>query len=327
MASLAGPGTSWSLESVFSAGARLGLGATPTGESIRADADGSIALRAITGRQTDNVGVELTSDNGAVRVYAGGSSTVGGTVTRAITGDDSNLPGLILESRTNTLIKAARTLTLAANALKFTNTANLTLDAGSGVNLRSGDGMTMSSKVMNVSVTGRMSQTFGGPKDSLPTNTPLRSTQFTGSPVTGLTGGTVDQYECLLGDRSEKFVKGSHTTTMVVGDQTYTCASGKWTASAAANSLAVDYSSGIRGVVATGTMSFSASAGSTSISGSTSVMVSSQGQASLQGSMVQLQAKGGKVGGIISEADIDPISGRPFSAFRMGSPTHRLSVG
>ena len=57
-----------------------------------------------------------------------------------------------------------------------------------------------------------------------------------------------------------------------------------------------------------------------------SALVVSAGPTTIRGAAVTLSATGGKVGGIVSSADLDPLTGLPLITFGMGSPTHLLSL-
>lgn len=133
---------------------------------------------------------------------------------------------------------------------------------------------------MDISVSGKTTQSYGGPKDLLPTNGPLREVSFS----TTIPGLTVDKYSINLGNREETIEVGNHSTTIKVGDMTYETGVGTWKAKAGTNELSLNTTSGLNGNVVVGNVSIDAKAGSTTISGTVSAIVKTQGQATISGS-------------------------------------------
>lgn len=326
MASVAGPGTSWSGELAFGAGLRIGAGRTPGGESLLFQGDGSIRLQAAKGNSKSNNGIELIADTGAVRIFGGGSTTVGGISGRegGVGEGDGDLPGVIVESATNLLLKTAKTLTLQASAVKLKNMAEQEISANSSVTIRSGNLVSVSGDSYDLACMGRATETFGGPKGGNPTNAPNRITKFTATPATGQVPGTVDEYKVTFGNRDETFTAGNHTTMVLVGNQSYECQAGIWKARAVTNTLQLS-SAGLQGTMATGVVSLTAAAGAATIHGTASATLSSAGVTLVKGATVTLSSTGGRTGGILCSTDINPITGRPFLADGIGSFTQLLA--
>lgn len=324
--SVAGPSTDWSAEASFGSGLRLGAGTTPAGESIRIEGDGKVTLQGSKGDNTTGRGVEILSDLGAIRIFAGGIETVGGVAQRtAPSGNgESGLPGLTLEAATNVLIRAGRTVQFSAPSLDFRDVAQMTFAANNAFNVQSGDSLTQTSKTRTSTTMGKTTDTFGGPKDNLPTNGALRETKFVGNPSTGFIGGDADTYDLLYGNRVENIVAGNHTTAIAVGDFSYTTGIGTWTASSGANAVSAT-PTGVNAVATTGSAIFNAPAGPASMSGGTSCLVASVGPTTAQGAVVTLSSSGGKGGGIVSGADLDPVTGLPLFTLGMGSYTQLLA--
>lgn len=326
--SVAGSGTSFSAEAAFGFGLRLGAGATQDGESFRLDTDGRIYLHASRGDNATGRGIEMIADQGAVRIFGGASETVGGIAQRVAPsgGGEETLPGVTIESATSMLLRASRGIQLSAPTLDLRDITNLSFSANSGYSVASGDSISTTTKVDQRTSMGKTTETFGGPKDGLPTNGALRETSFVGNPATGFVGGTADKYDLLYGDRTEILKAGNHTTTVVVGNMAYTAAAGTWTATAGTNNLAITPATGITGTVSTGAVVFNATAGSATIMASMGIaVVSTGGGVLVQGKSVVLSATGGKTGGIVSGADIDPVSGSPLALLGMGSFTQLLA--
>ena len=316
LASLVGPIDTWSAEVAFGAGLRMGSGTEPGGESLNADMDGSVTLRARRGRNADNMGVLITSDEGAVKIYAGGTSQEGGIAARTApsgTGEAA-MPGVIVESGTNALIKAVGTLTLSANQLNLENISSMRFGANSSLDFKSGAGISHSSDTYTQSSTGRSTYNYSGPKDSLPTNGPLRKESFTGSPATGFAGGTADEYELLYGDREETITAGNHETNVLVGNMTYATEAGLFTAKSGPQ-CSMELSSGsLSG--RSPTLSFQATGGAATLQASAAL--------TMQGSTASVNAPnvtidGGHTppggtpgGGILTDGVLDPITGQTF---------------
>lgn len=315
--SVAGPGTDFSAEGAFASGLRLYAGGSPMGESIRVDAEGKISLRT-TGSDSLGRGVEIVSESGTVVLRGAGQVSVpGSTVTE---------PGVMVQSDTDLVLKAGKSIAMHASRLDLTNIQNLSLSTTAAMALSSGDSISQSSKTRDVTSMGKSVESYSGPKNGLPTNGAVREVNINTTPATGFVGGTADSYSLLYGNRNEILFAGNHNTTIAVGNAIYSVGVGTWTASSGANTLVAN-PGGIAVFAAVGAATFTAAAGATSISGSTGVAVTSAGPVLVRGTFVTLSAPGIKVGGIVSGSDLDPISGLPLVLLGMGSPTHLLAVG
>ena len=327
MMSVPGNGATWSAEAAFGAGLHLGSGANPDGRSLLLDTDGGIRLHSIQGDSRTNYGVELVSDRGAVRIYGGGQASVGGVAARsAPTGDgEAGLPSVIIESNTNTEIRAGRKITLAAPQIDLTQANTFSLNLQSSFEVQAGEKISTQSKVRDSVVMGQATETFSGPKDSLPSNIPLRKIQFSANPGTGLAGGTVDEYNLLYGDRQETLTAGNHETQVLVGNQTYSCGVGTWKASAGLNNMQIGTNS-VDVTAITGPMSFLAAAGGVSIRSSTSVGLTAP-TISLTATTVNLPGAHLPAGAVLTDGCINPLTGTPFLVSGVpGVPTFRVGV-
>lgn len=325
--SLAGPTGTHSAEVAVANGMRMSVGGGPDGKSVNVDTTGTVRIHAQRGDNATNTGVELSSDGGAVRIFAGGNETSAGPIQRMAPsgGGESSDPGLTLEARQNVLIKAGKSITLSAPQLNIHDNGRLNLAANDAVNLSSSGAVATTAKVITTTSTGKTSNAFIGPKDALPTNGALRETTFAGTPVTGFVGGVADQYVMVYGDRLETFALGNDTTAIATGNITKTTLVGAATIAGNGNSMVA----GPGGVALTATVggaALTALAGAAAITGSVSALVASVGPTTVRGAVVTLSATGGKVGGIVSGSDLDPLTGLPLITFGMGSPTHLLSL-
>ena len=303
----------------FASGLRIASGATPGGESVRIDARGRIRLRA-EGSDREGRGIDLQSTSGTV--YIRGTGQAGTTMPSGTASE----PGVTVQSDTDILLKASKSVVFSAQSIVLKDVANFSLGANSALVLNAGDTISQSSKTRNTTSLGKSVETFSGPKDGLPTNGAVRDININTTPATGFVGGTADSYSLVYGNRSEVILAGNHATAVAIGNATYAVGVGTWMASSGSNTL-VASPAGVSVLAAAGTATFTAAAGATAISGSTSALITSAGPVVLRGAVVTLTAPGIKVGGIISGSDIDPIFGVPLVLLGLGSPTHLLAAG
>lgn len=325
-ASVAGPAGTNSAEVAFQNGVRMSMGVSAGSRSLDVDAGGLVRLHSQRGDDTSNVGVEVSSDAGAVRIFAGGNETSSGPIQRMAPtgGGEGSAPGLTLEAKQNVLIKAGKSVTISAVELNIRDNGRLKLNANDAVDISSTGKVGTTAKVVATTSTGKTTDTFSGPTDSLPTNGALRETTFAGTPLTGFVGGVADQYTMVYGDRFESFALGNDTTLIGTGNITKATTTGVFTASGTGNSIVLG-PAGAAVIAATGAASLTAAAGAAFITGVSSVSIASIGPTSVRGLPVTLSASGGKAGPIVSGADLDPLTGLPLITFGMGSPTHLLS--
>lgn len=318
MASIVGPGKTWSTEIALQSGLHFGAGRGPEGRSVQADLDGAFVVNAKAGGSADNWAFDLNSETGAVRIYAGASTTVGGMAARNATSGEgeSGLPGILLESATNTTIKASKSLTLSATRLDLVNAQEVNVKANSGYNVNSGGGISHSSDTSITSTMGKAEYIHSGPKSGKPSNGPIRTTKFVANAATGFSGGTADKYSLLMGDKVETLTAGDHRTTIAVGNRTYTV-NGVYTATAGGSSMTL--SSTGAALQGAGT-ALVAAAGATDIKagGLLSLLGATM---SLTAAAISFNSSGGVhsitpqiPGGMLTDGCIDSITGLPFSA-------------
>lgn len=325
--SITGPGNTYSAEEFYASGIRLGLGSTPEGDSYRIDSDGAIILHNERGNNATNLGLDLRSDSGAVRIYAGGSTTTGGSLARAapVGEGDKGLPALSLEAATNMHLTAAKTLKISAQTLDLKNVAQMNLSSSAALQLSSGNKVTTQSKVVETTAMGKVSTTISGPKDSLPTNIPVRKTSIVATPATGNPGGLTDQYDMLYGNRVETITTGNHTTAVAVGNQVYSTGAGTITQQSAQNLVSVS-PGGVNGVAGAGAVTFSAPAGAAAITASAAASVTGATVA-MTGATVTMPGAHLFPGGVMTDTTINPLTGLPWTASgSIGVPTVRIGV-
>ncbi len=195
-------------------------GVDDDGQSLRNECEGSISFNNVgSGRSTDNVGVEITSDRGAVTISAGGSITEGaaGPNQNPNSSPASQNIAMKLQSSTGTLIQASNKVQVQAPEISLSEAKTIGMTSSGSVDINSGDTVSVSTKVLSMSISGSSETVLGGPKDGLATNGATRRTTFTSSPLTGSVGGITDEYVMEFGGRSEYINVGSYNNVVNVG--------------------------------------------------------------------------------------------------------------
>lgn len=271
-------------------------------------------------------GVNVQSEAGAVRVYGGGRSLEGSQAARSNPNtDEGRSPSLLLEGRETVRMQAGQNVLVSAPRVLVENASEVGINALNAVNVQSGDGINLTSKTYNRTTNGKSIETFSGPKDGLPTSGAVRKVDVIANPATGFVGGVNDEYRNVYGDREETFLFGNHTTTCVVGNLAYETNLGEWKCRALTNQISVS-AAGISGQAVTGNVSLNASAGAFLAQSSAGATVRTTGPAVVSGSAGVTLGGPGKIGPIVSGADLDPLTGLPLVSLGMGSPGHLLGV-
>lgn len=337
------PGTgSKSHQEFYQTGKQVSLGQDLDGVSQKTEGDGTLSMiNTGKGRNSDNVGLELRSESGAVSIFAGG-------ITSAGAGTPSTNPNLtpagtrvslLLKSAHSTLVEAVESLKLVGQNVLVGDADTVQVSANTSVGINSGDVVNISTKTLGVTVNGKAEYNYGGPKNALPTNGPSRTTTFNATPLTGAIGDTVDEYLLVYGGRDETIRLGRHETTVNVGSWNIT--------SMGLNSIEVGPGSGIH--LATGLpfldnrldlettgasltsnvggVTVQATKGSATLRGLSSASVQSAFRVSLQAPMVQVTTPTPFLGGVLTDGCINPISGRSFAlSGSLGVATFRVGV-
>lgn len=302
-----------------------------SGGRIFFEGTGGVCFNNRTGDSQANLSYEINGGTGAVRVTAGGPLTDGNlsSIAAPEDGGTQNSPHLILDAPAtggNAWLTANRDIMLGAGGTIYMSRASSIDVTPKNLYRLLTDKVSMQVKTVDKTVLAASNEVYSGPANFSPTNAPLRSVTFAGTPLTGHVGGDTDKYLMVFGDRTERFLIGNHETQVIVGDITYSSIIGTVTMRAGVNQLAVSTASGLSAQVPIGTMSMQAVA-QASFKGLAQVQVSSVGQAVVSGSIVTLAANAipPKIGGIVSGADIDPLSGLPLFVLGLGSSAHVLT--
>lgn len=297
---------------------------------LKISAGGKITFEAakgfdfITGNgdSKENLGLNMGSSNGAVKIYGGGKSNTGALAARnsPVGSGESDQPNLTLEGKENVAITSSRKVSIKTGVIESLVSSSSTTSQ-SGIYFQAGDGFNISSKSYNQITNGKATYGFHGPMDNLPTNGAFRETTFAGIAV-----GAADKYTVVMGDREEMFMLGNHKTTILVGNFTYETNAGKYSVRAGANTFDVDFASGLSSTMTVGNTSFTNVAGGFSVNAMATVSVRATGTSIVSGTGGVSLGGPGKVGGIVCGSDLDPLTGLPLVTLGMGSPGHSLVV-
>lgn len=284
-------------------------------------------ITAPSGDDEDNFGFCFTSPTGAICLTAGGATTRGSFSARTAPDgrEENTLPGIIIEAPTSSVdITASRNVKIAGGSqIRLENTQEVLVTPQNQLTMTS-DKLSQQCTTIDKTVLAKETVLYSGPKNSNPSNTPLRSVTFGANPLTGHVGGDTDVYKMEFGDRSEEFKVGSHTTNVQVGDLTYQTGVGTFKAQAGQNSMSVSTSGGLSATVLSGNLSMTSVTTSTMRGTSGVTVAASSGTARLSGTTTILGGSGGSTGGIVSGSDLDPLTNLPLSFFGMGSSGHLL---
>lgn len=321
------PGTGSSTHQEFyQTGKSSLLGADKQGLSFGVSASGLISLQNTgRGRPQDNLGVEISSVGGAVSIYGGAGSSTDESIAVQI------------QSGKGILSAAAEENKITGQQISLTDADVIDLTANTLLGLSSGDTLQAAAKSWALNITGNANETFGGPKNGLPTNGPLRTTKFVGTPLTGAIGGIVDDYSIRFGNRNEEILVGGHYTSVLAGMYSISVAD-PLGINIPGSGISLDY--GIPGITnslslnplgaklesSIGTTRVQAKIGGVLISAGGIASISSPVTASIQSPFVRVTVGALlRGGGVLTDGCLDPLSGKPFLlAGGLGIPNFRV---
>lgn len=305
----------YSAEVAMRSGLRLGLGGV-----LRLELERGIELVSSNGDPLNNYGLNLGSDNGALRLFGGGNSTEGSISQRTAPtgGGEGDSPSVMIEGRNNVSVKATKRI--LHNAARVESKGQtITMRALAGVDMQGGDKISASSKTWDQTTTGKATYQFNGPKDNLPPNGAFRQTTFTGIALP-----LADQYLVVQGDRLSQFLIGNDILNVTLGNIVRSIQAGFFTTLVGSNVMTLDSFTGLNQVVTAGNITQTAVAGGIFTSSSVNTTMRSTGPMVVSGTAGTILGGPGKVGGIVSSTDLDPLTGLPLATFAMGSPGHIL---
>lgn len=273
-------------------------------------------------------GVKLESEEGPVTISGGGPPKNNEATISRMTGTgngEGELPAVSIESRTNARMRAEKKIEIKGNNLQA-EASNTLVNGLQNLELKGGEGLSVSTKSYQKNINGRAQESWTGPKNNLPTNGPLHSRDYTPTFPTQV----AEKVTFNSGHREETFVAGDHTTEILVGDLTHMLLAGTWKAQAVGSSMEMG-ASGIQGDALVGTVKLSATSGAASMAGLTGVTIKSMaGTAKVQSTQqVQLAAPitGPDQGAILCEGSLEPFTNKPFSTWGLGAKKHLIVAG
>ena len=278
------------------------------------------------GRPTDNVGIELKSQGGAVVISAGASTTEGREIA-ARTGTEGSLPALILNSQTNTLMQAQQQVQISAPNISLQDASQVQVSASSAVNISTNGAIVETAKTFSITSLGRAEYTYGGPKDSQPTNAPLRLTKFTATPATGFPGGTADEYAIQFGDLVETIETGSRKTNVTTGDILFETYNGTIEMKSFLNTVTLEKDS-IEVTAKWGEVTIEASTNAMTLLATRNLLLKSRKGVEINAPSISLEVIGADFpGGVLTDGCIDGLTGKPLrSGGTFGSKRVRMSA-
>lgn len=310
-AAFGGKVTENSIEAYLAGGLKLGIGGR-----FQLLMNGHVELGT-----NSSESLYLTATEGAVRIFGGGPlKDQSGAVERTVGQGGSDTPSVVIEAKTNALIKAEKKITIKGGTMDM-NAASISMVANEDLNLSGVTKTAITTETLVTTVSGQCQQSFGGPKYGLPTNSPLHDRTY--APM--YPGLTCEKVTYAMGDRSELFMLGNHTTTVLIGNMSYQTVLGTWRAQAATNSLLLS-PAGITGNVLAGTITLNAVAGMATMSGLAGVnVVAGAGVVNIRGSAgVYLGGPvlGTDFGPIICSGSREPFTNLPFATWGLGAKSH-----
>ena len=279
-----------------------------------------------------NIGLDLSSDTGAILIEAKGSiADAGHNSTEQVnpTGVD-NTP----QVQPSILITSKDTHLEGTETLDFKSEGRATLQAKQKVSILTENSLELScatgvikqnSTQLQQSVMGKAEMTFSGPLSGAggtpsTQKLPLRKTTFS-TAAPNVNRQDVDEYVYQKGSRKESFWLGNHKTTMQVGNMTYSLTAGTHTieTSSKANTRTIGVS-GYVGSFKVGAVSIQATSGPMSLLGQTGVAITTTGVATISAAGgITLASPGGATGGILASSSLSPLNGQPY-----GSPLNGI---
>ncbi len=334
-----GKGSS-SHQEFFQTGKTSVYGADNSGLSYGVKADGLVSfVNTGRGRPQDNLGVEISSNGGAVSIYGGAAQQQG--IDGLFPGGDPPANALKLESAKGALFSAVDTVKITGQKVSLSEADVVEATANNLINLNASDTINLSSKTYGLTVNGKVEETFSGPKNGLPTNGAVRSTTFSATPLTGFIGGAVDEYLIRMGNRKENIQIGNHFAGVSAGQYEVEVANPLdllGVPSIPGSKASVNYGLPLLGqemslslfganLSATiGTAKLEAKTGAASVSGTAGVAIRSAVSTIIASPLVSVTVGSLQPGGVLTDGCLDPFTGRTYLlSGSVGVPNFRVN--
>ena len=288
-----------------------------SGGDIDLSSNQSIAINA--GTSNREFSLDLSSQNGAVRIFGGGRTNSGRSLSESAPENSTDAPSVLIEGD-GIVLKSTNQLTLNAPSLSFGNTGQINLTSQNALNLSSGENVGITTKISDQTYLGKVSIVISGPPDFNIANAPtgISTTVIAANPATGFPGvGPVESKTVLMGDNVE--------TVAVVGPsnylKTYVTAgvhevgtnAGNIGFRATANRVDVNSVAGVAITAANGAAAITAATGAALITAATNATIIAPA-VTVTGTTITLGSPGTSVGPIMCGSDRDPLTGIFYSA-------------
>ena len=307
-ANLTGPAAENSAEIALTGGLRLRVGG-----DLQLEPNGALSFIASGPPTGNNVGINLESPKGAVNIVGGGTMKDGN-------GDQRLAPSVNIRGENGVNITSSRQVLLQADNLELQGRTSR-IQGSNEVDITAGDRVGVQTKSVDLTVTGKMTSVFTGPRDFLPTNGALDDRTYLTIP-----GLNAVKELIVFGDRSEEIVLGNHFHTIRAGNYLQTINVG--THSVTVGLTNTTQTPATWSATTTGAATLTSSAGPATVTGTAAATLTALGgPATVRGTVgVILSAPADfNIGPIITAGSLDPLTGLPFATFGMGAKFHIVS--
>lgn len=169
-------------------------------------------------------GILLSADSSPVFIYGGGASTEGGANANLDGGPDESPASAQLavniQSGKSAAIGAVENVTLTGQNIVLKNAKSIRESASDLIEMVAGNGeVSITASTISNTTTGKRVDTYGGPKNMLPTSGAAHEISYT---AMGL-GGSELKRSFLLGGQSDTFNMGIWGTNFLSGSRNITC--------------------------------------------------------------------------------------------------------
>lgn len=275
------------------------------GGHLRSEAESGIDLRDLSSR-----GIYVASDTGPISLRGGGPGTSPGA--------DATSPSIALDAVGEMRLQASKKVSLLAEQIQGV-AGSVQVSGDLGIDVATGGRLSASCK-NGVAVYGSSREEEHGGMTG-----PLHKRHY--SPT--LPGQVCEDVTYEMGDRSESFKLGSHSTHIQVGNATYAVDLGTITLRSGTNKIELS-TSGVQATAVIGSATLSSTVGTASISGLLSASLQSlAGIASVRGTMAVVLSsliQGSEFGPIICAGSREPLTNLPFAFWGIGAPYHLVSI-
>jgi len=324
------PGTgSKSHQEFYQTGKQINLGQDTDGTSYALLGEGTISIQnSGKGRASDNVGIDLRSEGGAILIYGGGGISTGGGSAST----DPNLTpastknAVVLRSALSLLIESVGTTKISGSSIRMEESDSIFVNANTSFEMNSGDTASISTKTWSLTTLGQAQYTFGGPKDSKSSNGPSRTMAFNATAATGGTGGVVDEIEYTFGGRKTLFKVGRQDTVLNTGS--FNVLSMRTAPTTVGQGSGVHLATGVPGsdnrldidttsaelVSNLGSVKVQATKGRATLKSSTITSVEGKTKVQIKSAFVKVNVNTAYSGGVITDGCINPITNRTHKA-------------